>query len=321
MLLRRCFLLTASPYFRATMLTLKQLEAIYWVARLGTFGAAADRLYTTQSAISKRVSELEEFFLVPLFDRSRRTVQLTPKGRELLEAAEEMLQLRDRLLEKMGKEVEVVRHFRLGITELIALTFLPKLVQDIRVAYPTVSLEPEIDVSTNLSARLLRGDIDFIIAPTVLKDPRFTSVPLRKMQLKWMASPSLVDASRVWSLEEIANYPILMQIGTSGVDAIYDRWFESKKLAIRRTFAGNSLIALSSLTVAGFGVSYLPALYFADLVEQGLLNVLDSTQRLPDVRYYAIYRNDGPSALYSVVADQARRLCDFSKPDLASVAR
>jgi DNA-binding transcriptional LysR family regulator len=304
---------------RETMLTLKQLEAVYWVAKLGTFGAAADRLYTTQSAISKRISELEVFFEVSLFDRSRRIVQLTAKGRELLEAAEEMLQARDRLLDRMGKEVEVVRHFRLGITELIALTFLPRLVQEIRETYPTVSLEPEIDVTTNLAARLLRGEVDFIIAPAVLKDPRFTSVPLKKLQLHWMASPSLIADSRVLSLEEIAGYPILMQIGTSGVDAIYERWFASKNLAIRRTFAGNSLIALSSLTVAGFGISYLPALYFSDLADQGLLNVLHSTQRLPAVRYYAIYRNDGPAPLYSMVADLARRLCDFSKPDLASV--
>jgi DNA-binding transcriptional LysR family regulator len=301
------------------MLTLKQLEAVYWVAKLGTFGAAAERLYTTQSAISKRINELEVFFAAPLFDRSRRTVQLTAKGRELLEAAEEMLQLRDRLLERMGKEVEVVRRFRLGITELIALTFLPRLVQEIRVEYPTVSLEPEIDVSTNLSAKLLRGDIDFIIAPTVIKDSRFTSIALKKLQLQWMSSPSLVKDSRVLSLDEIANYPILMQIGTSGVDTIYERWFRSKNIAIRRTFAGNSLIALSSLTVAGFGVSYLPALYFSDLVAQGLLNVLHSTQPLPPVRYYAIYRNDGSLPLYSLVADLARRLCDFSRPELTSV--
>jgi DNA-binding transcriptional LysR family regulator len=301
------------------MLTLKQLEAVYWIARLGTFGAAADRLYTTQSAISKRINELEVFFVAPLFDRSRRSVQLTAKGRELLEAAEEMLQVRDRILERMGKEVEVVRRFRLGITELIALTFLPRLVQEIRQAYPTVSLEPEIDVSTRLAEKLLHGEIDFIIAPTMLKDPRFTSVSLKKLQLSWMSSPSLIADSHVLSLEEIANHPILMQIGTSGVDAIYERWFESENIAIRRTFAGNSLIALSSLTVAGFGVSYLPSLYFADLVDQGLLKVLQSTRSLPAVRYYAIYRNDGPIPLYSMVADLARRLCDFSKPDLASV--
>jgi LysR substrate binding domain len=156
-------------------------------------------------------------------------------------------------------------------------------------------------------------------APTMLKDPRFTSVSLKKLQLSWMSSPSLIADSHVLSLEEIANYPILMQIGTSGVDAIYERWFESENISIRRTFAGNSLIALSSLTVSGFGVSYLPSAYFADLVDQGLLKVLHSTRSLPTVRYYAIYRNDGPTPLYSMVADLARRLCDFSKPDLASV--
>jgi DNA-binding transcriptional LysR family regulator len=303
------------------MLSLKQLEAVYWVARLGTFGAAAERLFTTQSAISKRVNELEFFLQIPLFDRSRRSVQLTAKGRELLEGAEEMLQLRDRLLERMGKEVEIVRRFRLGITELIALTFLPRLVQDIRLVYPMVSLEPEIDVSANLVAKLARGDIDFIIAPSVMKDPRFTAVPLKKLQLKWMCSPTLVANSRALSLDEIANYPILMQIGTSGVDALYERWFRSRNIAVRRTFAGNSLIALSSLTVAGFGVSYLPALYFSDLVSQGLLHVLRATEPLPAVRYYGIYRNDGPLPFYSFVADLTRRLCDFSKPSLAPAAR
>src|ERR1700744_5848725 len=100
-------LLTCNYFvFPTSVITLKQLEAVYWVARLGTFAAAADRLHTTQSAISKRVNELEVFFSTPLFDRSHRAPRLTPKGRELLDTAEEMLQSRDRLLEKMGKQVE-----------------------------------------------------------------------------------------------------------------------------------------------------------------------------------------------------------------------
>ena len=37
------------------MMTFKQLEAIYWVTQLGGFSQAADKLHTTQSAISKRV--------------------------------------------------------------------------------------------------------------------------------------------------------------------------------------------------------------------------------------------------------------------------
>jgi len=307
--------LSCNYFFPIYVITLKQLEAVYWVARLGTFAAAADRLHTTQSAISKRVNELEVFFSTPLFDRSHRAPRLTPKGRELLDTAEEMLQSRDRLLEKMGKQVEEVRRFRIGITELIALTCLPRLVREIRLAYPALSFEPEIDVSTKLTSRLFAGEIDFIIAPTAIRTPRFTSIPLRRLHLDWMASPSLVGETRTLSLDEIAAWPILMQAGTSGVDAIYERWFESNNVSIRRAFAGNSLISLCSLTIAGVGVSYLPALYFAEFVRQGELTVLHSKPQLPPVRYYAIYRNDGPQQLYSHVAGLTREFCDFSKPD------
>ena len=66
------------------MMTFKQLEAIYWVTQLGGFSQAADKLHTTQSAISKRVQELETLFGTPLFDRTQRTSRLTEKGEEKL---------------------------------------------------------------------------------------------------------------------------------------------------------------------------------------------------------------------------------------------
>lgn len=52
------------------MLTFKQIEALYWTVRLGTFSASAQKLHTTQSAITKRIQELEADFDVALFDRS-----------------------------------------------------------------------------------------------------------------------------------------------------------------------------------------------------------------------------------------------------------
>ena len=62
------------------MFTFKQLEALYWVGTMGGFAHAADRLNTTQSAISKRIQDLEHLFDTPLFDRSGRTAKLTEKG-------------------------------------------------------------------------------------------------------------------------------------------------------------------------------------------------------------------------------------------------
>ena len=66
-------------------INIKQLEALYWAGRLGSFQAAANRLHTTQSAISKRIAELEEALGRQLFDRSRRNAQLTPAGESVFD--------------------------------------------------------------------------------------------------------------------------------------------------------------------------------------------------------------------------------------------
>lgn len=54
------------------MITLRQLEALYWISHLGTFERAATRLNTTQSAISKRIQELELVVGLAVFDRNQR---------------------------------------------------------------------------------------------------------------------------------------------------------------------------------------------------------------------------------------------------------
>jgi DNA-binding transcriptional LysR family regulator len=61
---------------------LKQYEALYWIAKLGSFRAAAEHLHITQPAISVCISELELALDAKLFDRSSHRATLTAWGRE-----------------------------------------------------------------------------------------------------------------------------------------------------------------------------------------------------------------------------------------------
>ncbi|MBC7499927.1 MAG: LysR family transcriptional regulator [Herminiimonas sp.] len=296
------------------MLTFKQIEAIHWVAKLGSFAAAADKLNTTQSAISKRLAEIESLLGLQLFDRSHRTARLTDKGREILGLGEEILLLRERFIASAGRASIMVRRFRIGVTELTALTWLPQFVQAFRHAYPDVELQPEIDLSVSLCEKLKRGAIDLVVVPPVFSDPNFEAVRLKDLTLAWMCSPSLCDSRKALTLHQITAFPVLMQVERSGVDVGYERWFREQGLTVQRIYAGNSLIALSALTMLGFGVSYLPQDYFADLATSGQLRVLRSDQALPRVPYYALFRNDGPVAFSQQVAAMAQTFCDFAKP-------
>src|ERR1043165_6680375 len=83
--------------YRNEMVSLRQLEALHWIEQLGTFERAAAHLNTTQSAISKRIQELEHATGLNLFDRSQRGARLTERGEELVAIAREMLLLSDRV--------------------------------------------------------------------------------------------------------------------------------------------------------------------------------------------------------------------------------
>jgi DNA-binding transcriptional LysR family regulator len=296
------------------MLTFKQLEAVHWVARLGSFAAAADKLHTTQSAISKRLAEIESLLGIQLFDRSRRTARLTDQGQEVLALGEEILQMRERLMASVGKEAISIKRFRIGVTELTALTWLPRFAQAFKELYPQVQLEPEIDLSANLCEKLEKGSTDFIVVPPVFNHLNLTSVRLQDLSLVWMCSPDLYRGRGPLTLEQITAFPVLMQIERSGVDMNYEKWFQEEGLTIQRVYSGNSLIALSALTMLGFGVSFLPEAYFSDLVKSRQLRVLQSVSALPKVPYYAVFQKDGSTAFNQSVAALAKELCNFSKP-------
>jgi DNA-binding transcriptional LysR family regulator len=113
----------------------------------------------TQSAISKRLQELEEALGAELFDRTRRSARLTAKGVEIRTLAKDLLATRDRLVEAGVRKMVAPRRFRLGVTELTAMTWLARLVQEIRGTYPDVVVEPRIASGAFLHEQLMDDEL------------------------------------------------------------------------------------------------------------------------------------------------------------------
>jgi DNA-binding transcriptional LysR family regulator len=295
------------------MITLRQLEALHWIAQLGTFERAAAKLNTTQSAISKRIQELEAASGLPVFDRNQRGARLTEKGEHLLALGQEMLALQDRILELKDGGDRPARRIRVGVTELSALTWLPRLVTALRQAYPAIIIEPEVEMSRTLYARLLEDTIDLIVIPEAFSDPEVTAIRVAEVTNAWMARPNLVKARRTLRMEELAGYPILMQGGRSGSGLYFNKWLKSQGVVFPRVLSSDSLTALVGLAVAGLGICYLPRQCFRPLIDERKLVMVPTKPKLPLVPYAAMYRNDRPSALTSAVAELARSVCDFSR--------
>lgn len=296
---------------RSFMFTIKQMEALYWVSTLGSFEAAADYLNMVQSTISKRIGELEANFSTPLFHRTGRKPVLTTKGEEIRTIAEQMLRLNDRLNALAKKSVVPSFRFRLGVTDLVALSWLPELVSRILERYPMITLEPEIDLTAALLERLIDRRLDFVICPRVVQQPQFVSAPLGAIELVWMCSPKLLGGRETASLDELTKFPLLIQTTGSILRPILHSVIDNPNLPFKRTISCNNMAALAHLAAHGMGVTILPHAFFRKMVVDGQLCVIRTEMKLPNLEYFATFRNDYHLQFCEEVAAISTEICDF----------
>lgn len=293
-------------------LTIKQLEAFRWVARLGSVVEAAARLNLAQSTVSKRILELEAILGVELFDRSRRAVTTTRNGVNLLSIAEEMMMLEARARRISADPLAFSGVFRFGITELVALTWLSKLIVALRETYPNVVPEPEVEASVTLFERLADHRLDLVIGLAPPPSAEFRAIPLDHVELQWMSAPGVGPEGDEATLEEIARFPLLTQAEGSGLQKLVLDWLSLNGIGFNRIVKCNSLSVLSALAAAGLGITFLTGSYFLPEIESGKLRVIRSTPKIPPIQYFAVYRADNVDLLVPHVAQTAQACCDFS---------
>ncbi len=261
-------------------MTLKQLETFYWVCRLGGFAAAAKHLHSTQSAVSMRIQDLESSLGVPLFDRNQRSARLTAKGQDLIQHAERLMTVASEIRHRIGDPKVLSGTVRLGVTEFVAVTWLPGLVAAINENYPDIALELDVDLTLTQLRKLQNGDLDVAVLPGPIEEPGLTNVPLGSVEFAWMASPKLGVPRKRLTPRDLHAWPLLTLTHDSNLHKLMAKWFEASNATIRRANACNSIGVLAALTMAGLGVSYLPREHFARDIEDGRLQVLDIAPRL-----------------------------------------
>ena len=294
------------------VLTFKQLEAIYWVVRLGGFSPAAQKLHTTQSAISKRVQELEALLNTSLFDRSSRSAHLTEKGQEMYSVASRLLQERDSAIEQLAQPEVIERRLRIGVTELTAITWLPRLVDRIQTCWPRMSIEPEVETSVALRDKLLADELDLVIVPDAFQDARLVGLRVGIVAQSWMCKPGMVDASRTHKLHELAGYRLVLQSSKSGTGLYINHWLTNFGFRLHGHLTSSNMLALLGMAASGLGITYLPSKCLQPMIDAGMLQKLRVSPALPDTPYVVMYKRQERSTIVRSVAKLAQDACDFT---------
>ena len=297
-------------------ITLAQLDAFFWVARLGTVREAAQQLNLAQPTVSLRIRDLERSLGIKLFHRVGRGLRLSHDGDVLLSYAHTIQNEIGRINERIGKVGDVSGVLRVGVPETFALVCLPSLLRLLRAQYPALRLDLLVATSFELERMVgeQRLDLAFTVNPS--SDPRLRLIPLGIQETTWAASHEWGLSATVRPAD-LRHIPIITNPHPSAMFRQIIDWFRTAGLEPSRLDICNSLTVIAHLVENGVAVGFLPRKIIEAQVAAGKIDALASRPLVGQARVYAAYRTADASGSIDAVVRSAQQILasiDFLLP-------
>ncbi|WP_372737883.1 LysR family transcriptional regulator [Neptunomonas sp.] len=237
------------------------LSAFIAVAESHSFSLAAEQLFITQSAVSKRIAQLEDQLNQKLFDRIGRKVTLTEAGRELLPRAKTIISAIKDAGRAMGNLSGIVKGpLSLAASHHISLHRLPPVLRRFTKEHPDVQLNLRFDESEIAYNGVLHGDLELaLITLAPQPDPAIYSQSIWIDKLQYVVSRDhvLADKKHV-SLEELTNYAAILPGASTFTQQIVTEQFRRQALDLNVGISTNYLDTIRMMVSIGLGWSLLP---------------------------------------------------------------
>lgn len=143
---------------------IEKLESFLTLARVQNFAKAADILFISQPALSKRIQSLENEMNAPLFNRMGGQTYLTIQGDYFKRIAEEMVATYNNAHEYI-RQMENLEHgeLRFGATNFIGVYLVPEILAQFQKVYPRVEISMTINTSRTILEMLGKNQLEFIL--------------------------------------------------------------------------------------------------------------------------------------------------------------
>lgn len=237
-------------------MSIRMLRTLIAVADHRTFSAAADAVFITHAAVSQQMRTLEDTWQVDLFDRSRRTPELTPVGRAIVARARDVVASYDAIVPSVLGEEGLSGEIALGTLPTTLTGLVPLALRILRGQVSGLHVRVNPGLTTALLTQVTRGalDVALISRPAALPpDLVFREVAAEPLHLLAPQSAQGTDPRAL-----LERYPFIRFNRDAVVGQLIEGWLQSQDITVTESMELDGLEAISTMVLADLGVSIVP---------------------------------------------------------------
>jgi LysR family transcriptional regulator, hydrogen peroxide-inducible genes activator len=295
-------------------MNLRDLKYIIAVAETRHFGKAAERCFVSQPTLSGQIKKLEEELEVTLFERTNRSVEITPVGTAILTHARVILEQAD-LIQQLARAHQdpLAGALRIGVIPTLSPYLMPLILMPLRKRYPQMKLVLSEELTDSLLERLRNHEIDAALLATPVAEQDFETLTLFDEPF-WIAYPRrhpFYIKDKI-TLRDLGNENLLLLaeghcLAEQAMEVCHIR--ERQAQGEMADLRASSLETLIQLVGAGFGITLVPALAMrgswttdSGVVAQPLA-IADAARRVALVFRHSFPRRPALQAFADVILD------------------
>ena len=242
-------------------MNLAAFEAFVKVMETSSISLAAEQLFITQPAVTKRIHSLEDYFGVKLFESAGRGIQPTHAAHSLLPKVRTWLNELGEIHHTLSHEqTQVQGRLKIGTSHHIGLHHLADPLKNFVQCFPQVRLDVHFVDSEQAHEKVLAGDLElaFLTLPPQ-GDARLSYVTIWDDPLVFVAASfhPLANQKNL-QLEDLIQYPSLLPAAQTYTSQITLAEFEKRGLKPKVSMSNNPLESIRMLASIGLGWSVLP---------------------------------------------------------------
>lgn len=286
--------------------SLPQLETFYWVARLGSFHAAARQQNLTQPTISARIREMERSLGVRLFERSNRKAAITAIGYSILARTEQILRIAEEVDRQIYQRDPMRGLLRLGTVESAALCGLTEMLTKLSAAYPRLNVEVTVDVGAAIAQKLVARELDIVMSSDGAFAPHIVSEFVGWARMAWVAAGSQKRLDGRLTASDLSREHVITIGQPSVLYSVVTDWLSHERTS-NISFC-NSHALIIQLVRAGHGIAVLPLALVRNELASGAIKVIQTKPPVARQRFYVSYLKDRKGRDMNALVDMARQV-------------